>query len=157
MMKSYLLLSFPALTSSFVLIPNNEQLVPTFPVRVQTFLPSSFELNNEEPENDGLLLSGLDQEMSKVASKYSFSESDFLAAARKRAEMRMESSNGGATDEEWQNIAKEKKNQYGEIDDWENSAKEAGNSDSQILMFTESTTDNGDEGSNDDEPELLLF
>jgi hypothetical protein len=101
----------------------------------------------------GLILDGLDQEMSRMALKFSFSESDYLAAARRRAEMRVESSNAGATDEEWLRIANEKKQQLGEIDDWENSAKEAGNKDSHILMFTEPPAD----GEDDSEPKLLLF
>lgn len=90
-----------------------------------------------------------------MSSKYSITESDFLAAARKRAEMRVASANAGASDEEWKRIAEEKKAQVGEIDDWENSKKEAGNKDSQILMFTDEPVE--DENGGDDEPKLLLF
>ena len=90
-----------------------------------------------------------------MSTKYSFSESDFLAAARKRAEMKVESSNAGASDEEWQSMANQKKEQYGEVDDWENSKKEAGNVDSQILMFTEPSNDGSD--GEDGEDKLLLF
>jgi len=103
--------------------------------------------------NQGLILNGLDREMSKMASKFSFTESDYLAAARRRAELKVESSNSVATDEEWFQVANEKKQQFGAIDDWENSAKEAGNADSQILMFTEPPPG----GEDDNEPKLLLF
>lgn len=116
---------------------------------------SSTQAENYEEQNaevPSLILNGLDQEMSKMASNFSFTESDYLAAARRRAELRVESSNAGATTEEWFKVANEKKQELGEIDDWENSAKEAGNTDSQILMFTEAPAD-GD----DDEPKLLLF
>ena len=104
-------------------------------------------------ESQGLILDGLDREMSKVASNLSFTESDYLAAARRRAEMRVASANAGATEEEWLQVANEKKQQFGVIDDWENSAKEAGNTDSHILMFTEPPPD----GEDDNEPKLLLF
>ena len=107
----------------------------------------------QDTRNQGLILDGLDREMSQVVSKLSFTESDYLAAARRRAELRVASSNAGATDEEWLQIANEKKKQLGEIDDWENSAKEAGNTDSHILMFTEPPPD----GEDDNEPKLLLF
>jgi len=151
-MKSTLLIVLPALASPFAVTKRtswkNWQ-------KTSSSLASSTDSNQDE--NDGLLLDGLDQEMSKVASDYSFSESDFLAAAKKRAQMRIESHNAGASDEEWHNIASEKRQQYGEIDDWENSVKEAGNSDSQILMFTESADDGDGEDGEGGEPKLLLF
>lgn len=151
-MKASLLCLLPSLASSFVVSPRipNSLRPPSWVV-----LQSSGD--NEQDESDGLLLSGLDQEMSKVSSKYGFTESDFLAAARKRAEMKMESRNAGATDEEWHQVAKEKKQQFGEIDDWENSAKEAGNIDSQILMFSDASDDSEDEDGEGGEPKLLLF
>ncbi|KAL3922419.1 MAG: hypothetical protein SGILL_002215 [Bacillariaceae sp.] len=109
-----------------------------------------------ENDNDGLVLDELDQEMGKMASKFAFSESDFLAAAKKRAAERVESVNSSAADSDWKNLAAEKKSEMGEIDDWENSQKEAGNEDSQILMFTEPSED-GEGGGDDGEPKLLLF
>lgn len=151
-MKPEIILLLPAVASSFVLVPNPSI---SFSLSQKSALASSSDnsSNQNENNNDGLLLNGLDQEMSRMASKYSFTESDYLAAARKRAEMRLESKHAGASDEDWQRIANEKKQQIGEIDDWENAQKEAGNIDSQILMFTEAPTD-GEEG---EEPKLLLF
>lgn len=93
--------------------------------------------------------------MKTVASDIDFGQIDFLAAARKRAEEKTASRNAGAGEEEWKNLAAEKKAQFGEIDDWENSMKEAGNMDSQILMFTDPPAD--DEGEDAEEPKLLLF
>ena len=119
-------------------------------------LSSSGDDNADSGAEEGLLLNGLDQEMSKMSSKFSFSESDYLAAARKRAEQKAASSNAGASDEEWKRVANEKKEQFGEIDDWENSVKEAGNSDSQILMFSDDSSSEGEEGDGG-EPKLLLF
>jgi hypothetical protein len=105
--------------------------------------------SSEEP---GLILNGLDQEMNQVASTNSFAEIDFLALAKKRAQERPESRNALAGEDDWKELAKEKKSQFGEIDDWENAMKEAGNVDSQILMFTTPADEEGD-----DEPKLLLF
>lgn len=112
----------------------------------------------QQQQEDGLVLDGLDAEMGKMASKFSFTETDFLAAAKKRAAERVESKNASAADNEWQALAEEKKTEYGEIDDWDNSMKEAGNKDSQILMFTDppAAADGEDKGE-DDEPKLLLF
>lgn len=112
------------------------------------------ENNGTSEGNEGLVLDGLDQEMDKVASKFAFSESEFLAAAKKRAEQRVESKNASAQDDDWKTLAEEKKTTYGEIDDWENSTKEAGNTDSQILMFIEPPADGDPDG---DVPKLLLF
>jgi hypothetical protein len=112
----------------------------------------------QQQQEDGLVLDGLDTEMGKMASKFSFTETDFLAAAKKRAAERVESKNASAADKEWEALAEEKKTEYGEIDDWDNSMKEAGNKDSQILMFTDppAAADGEDKGE-DDEPKLLLF
>mmetsp|Transcript_21824 Transcript_21824/g.35126 ORF Transcript_21824/g.35126 Transcript_21824/m.35126 type:complete len:165 (-) Transcript_21824:621-1115(-) len=106
-----------------------------------------------DAKEPGLVLDGLDKEMSQMASKFSFTESDFLAAAKKRAQERVESKNSSAKDSDWKNLAEQKKEEVGEIDDWENSMKEAGNEDSQILMFSESGGDDDD----GEEPKLLLF
>jgi hypothetical protein len=78
---------------------------------------------NNDGQHTGLVLEGLDQQLGKMASKFSFTESDFLAAARKRAEQRVESKNSLAGDSDWKSLAEEKKNEYGEVDDWENSVK----------------------------------
>jgi hypothetical protein len=110
---------------------------------------------NEHIDND-LVLDGLDQEMGNMASKFSFSELDFLAAAKKRAEARVISKNASAGDDDWKTLAEERKTNYGEIDDWENSMKEAGNQDSQILMFTDPSA-NGEDDGEDAERTLLLF
>lgn len=120
------------------------------------FLSSSADDSTRSNGNgeEGLILNELDQEMNKVALKNSFSEIDVLAAAKKRAQERPESRNSSAGDKDWKELAEEKKGQFGEIDDWENSMKEAGNVDSQILMFTEPESGEGDE---DEGPKLLLF
>ena len=115
--------------------------------------------DQDEEEPQGLVLDGLDQQMRQMSSKYGFTESDFLAAARKRAEERVESVNSMSTDEDWQKIAEAKKKEQGDIDDWENSLKEAGNTDSQILMFTDPPPggEDGEDGDSGEEPKLLLF
>jgi hypothetical protein len=146
-MRSVLLL-LPTLASSFVVSP--------LTVTSRTIPLAAEEDNNEEGE--GLVLDGLDKEMSKMPSDYNFGGIDFLAAARKRAEEKPESANAGATAEEWLKMADTKKEQFGNIDDWENSRKEAGNADSQILMFTEPPAEEEDiDGEDDGEPKLLLF
>lgn len=145
--------------SAFVVAPTSSvQLGDS--VRVFSQDPASEGEGNgaSEDESQGLVLEGLGQEMAKMSTKYSFTESDFLAAARKRAEQKVESSNAGASDEEWKSIAQEKQAQFGDIDDWENSKKEAGNADSQILMFTDGPADEDSEGGEGDgEQKLLLF
>jgi hypothetical protein len=118
--------------------------------------PKSDTNNDKNSENDGLVLDGLDQQMNQMASKYSFAESDFLRAAKERAAKRVDSHNSSAKDEDWKELAEQKKVEIGEIDDWENSQKEAGNEDSQILMFTDDST-GGEGGDDDGEPKLLLF
>lgn len=139
-----ILLILPTLSSSFVLpLRRRDQTFPLFA-----------EENNDKDE--GLVLDGLDKEMNQYRSEFAFSEADFLAAARKRAEERKESSNSGASDKDWQAMADEKAEQFGQIDDWENSMKEAGNTDSQILMFTDPPADGEDEDGGSD-PKLLLF
>ena len=149
-MRAYLLLLSPVLASSFVVSPQK-----SFVVRTITSLAAE---ENDKDEPDGLVLGGLDQEMKKVASDIDFGAIDYLAEAKKRAAQKTESRNAGARDEDWKELADEKKEQYGVIDDWENSVKEAGNTDSQILMFTDPPADEEDgEDGDDDEPKLLLF
>ena len=108
-MKPEILVVLPAVASSFVVVPKPSTKLPLS----QSALASSRDNSNDQNESsdEGLLLSGLDQEMSRMSSKYSFTESDYLAAARKRAEMRVESSHAGASDDDWQRIANEKKQQ----------------------------------------------
>ena len=108
-------------------------------------------------EDEGLVLDGLDKKMNEFRTEYSFTEADYLAAARKRAEERKASVNSGASDEDWQNIADEKESQFGKVDDWENSVKEAGNVDSQILMFTDPPADGEGEDGEGGGDKLLLF
>ena len=147
-MRAAIISLFPTLSSCFVVGP-----------KISYSSPLVLASSSDDPQNaeEGLVLKGLDQEMSKVSSKYSVTESDYLAAAKKRAEMRVVSSNAGATDEEWQKVASEKKEQLGEIDDWENAVKEAGNTDSQILMFTDPSAESNDEDGEGGGPKLLLF
>jgi len=130
-----------------------------------------FSSPEDEPEPQGLFLGNdIEKEMKKAkadAGEYDFGQIDYLALARQRAAAQLESNNDVADDEEWTNLADEKKSQFGQIDDWENSQKEAGNTDSQILMFTEEQIagegsgdgegGDGGEGDGDDGPKLLLF
>ena len=122
-------------------------------------MSSSPEAGEEEPK---LVLGNMESEMQNVrkdsGADFDFGGIDFLANAKARAAAKVESNNNVAGDEAWQQLAEEKKEQYGEIDDWENSMKEAGNMDSQILMFSEAPSDGEDgEDGEDDEPKLLLF
>lgn len=122
-------------------------------------MSSSPEAGEEEPK---LVLGDIQSEMQNVrkdsGADFDFGGIDFLANAKARAKAKVESNNNVAGDEAWQQLAEEKKEQYGEIDDWENSMKEAGNMDSQILMFSEAPSDGEDgEDGEDDEPKLLLF
>ena len=141
-----LLLILPTLASSFAVAPiSRTECKNTWLLRAEA-----------SEEGDGLVLDGLDKKMNEFRTKYSFTEADYLAAARKRAQERKASVNSGASDEDWKKIAAEKEKQYGKIDDWENSAKEAGNADSQILLFTEPPADGeGEDGEGGDK--LLLF
>jgi hypothetical protein len=148
-MKSVLFL-LPTFAYSFsVVVPTTRAFL-----RQEVLLAAE---ENSEQEDPGLVLNGLDKEMNEYRTEYSFSETDYLAAARKRAEERKESANGEASDEEWEKIAKDKESQYGTIDDWENSVKEAGNADSQVLMFTDPPTDGDDENEEGSDGKLLLF
>lgn len=111
------------------------------------------------PETQPLLLltaDEIDRQMARLRSKYPTSEADYLAAARARNAAKQASSERTATDEDWQQIAAEKKEQVGTVlDDWESSQAEAGNADSQILipMMDGAKGEDGEE----EEPKLLLF
>lgn len=147
------ILLLPSLVASFQVAPQRQ--TSTLPTILYSEANSADQ--EEEPtEEPGLVLEGLDQQLGQLKSSYPTSEIDYLAAARKRAEERRESVNSMAKDEDWQKMADEKKNQFGEMDDWESSQKEAGNSDSQILMFTDPAPGEGEDGE-EDEPKLLLF
>lgn len=110
----------------------------------------------DEEETPKLLLGNdLYSEIAKITSKYPTSESDYLAAARKRADERRESINSQSSDDDWKEMAKKKQAEGTTLDDWEQSLVEAGNADSQILIpivLTEES-DDGD----DTQPKLLLF
>jgi hypothetical protein len=147
-MRTTCIFLLPAIASSFVILPQNSAS--------HTFALGAEADENKEEEPKGLVLTGLDSELTKMASKSPSYEMDYLAAAKKRSQEKRESVNSGAKDEDWKNLADEKEDTIGKIDDWENAQKEAGNSDSQILMFTEPSTDDGEEGEAD-EPKLLLF
>ena len=153
-----LLLLLPIVVVNSFSIVASQSRVSSF--KTTTQLPSEADDENQEREQ-GLVLDGLDDQMNKMKGQFEGYELDYLAAARKRAELKVESVNDASRDEDWQKIADEKKEAYGEIDDWENSAKEAGNVDSQILMFTDPAPGDGDDGEDGDggseEPKLLLF
>jgi len=114
--------------------------------------------NAEEDEEPRLILDSevMNQQLNQMKSKYPTAEADYLAAARKRAEQKLESVNHMATDEEWQGLDQEVKKQTGGNiqDGWEASLKEAGDAEtSQILISTELE---GEEGEDPPEPTLLL-
>ena len=140
--SSSILLCLPTLASSFVVGPT--QRIPAIHTYTTTTLRA--EEGEGDTDGDGLVLGDLDQEMKKVASNLDFGQIDFLAAAKQRAAEKTPSRNSGASDDDWQNLADDKKEKYGEIDDWENSVKEAGNADSQILMFTDPPAGEGEDG-----------
>eukprot|EP00980_Cylindrotheca_fusiformis_P004508 scaffold961_cov122-Cylindrotheca_fusiformis.AAC.16 len=160
-MKPVLLLLLPTVASSFSVgqspTRTNHQLHLDVVCCSAAAAGTPEQEQEEEGDDSGLVLDGLDQEMNQFKSQYSFTETDYLAAARKRAEERRESVNSGASDEEWKKIAEEKESQYGTIDDWENSIKEAGNADSKILMFTEPPPADGEDDGEGSDPKLLLF
>ena len=145
-----------------VVIPTPKQSPPL--IRSIIISLCSSQEKEEEPQSLILGADNIKSEMQGVVNNldFSFTQTDFLSAAKARAAAKVESNNKGAADEEWTALADEKTKQYGEIDDWENSKKEAGNADSQILMFTEPSpaegqgSGSGDEN-DDDEPKLLLF
>ena len=123
----------------------------------QTALRMSSSPEDEEPK---LVLGDIQSEMQSVRKSsgddFDFGGIDFLANAKARAKAKIESNNNVAGDEQWEQLAAEKKDQFGEIDDWENSQKEAGNMDSKILMFSDPPAE-GDEDGEEEEPKLLLF
>lgn len=124
------------------------------------FADGDDESSSSEDEPSLLIGSDLDAELSKFKSKYPTSEADYLAAARKRAESKLDSTNSKSTAEEWEAVAKQKKAEGITIDDdWEKSLEEAGNADSQILIPVNLMAEEGEEGDDGEEPEqtLLLF
>jgi len=116
----------------------------------------------EAPKKLILNLDEVKEKMAKLKSKYPTAEADYLAAARKRAEMKVESRNNESSDEDWRQMAAEKNQAMGggggeagtpaaaeDDDGWEASLKDEGNAqDSQIFIPME--------GGEDDEPKLLL-
>jgi hypothetical protein len=149
-MRTSCLFLLPAIASSFVILPQNSAS--------RSFALGAEADENKEEEPKGLVLEGLDNELTKMASELPSYELDYLAAAKKRAQEKRESVNSGARDEDWKTLADEKEESVGKIDDWENAQKEAGNTDSQILMFNDASEAGGEEdGKADDDPKLLLF
>ncbi|CAB9506284.1 expressed unknown protein [Seminavis robusta] len=150
-----LLLSL-ALLSAACLAPRADAFVsPQVVVGKNTALFSSSPEEQPEEKPEGLILdaSAVQEQMGKLRSKYPTSEADYLAAARKRAEMKVESQNSASTAEDWKKVAMEKEKQPGgRSDDWEASKAEAGNEDSQILI----PVDLSGEGGEEEEPKLLL-
>ncbi|KAI2497177.1 hypothetical protein MHU86_17325 [Fragilaria crotonensis] len=137
-------------TLSFSLFPYQRHWVRSKPLHAEVDERSS------DDDTPSLLLGNdLDNELAKFKSKYPTSESDYLAAARKRAEERRESINSQSSDDDWKEMAKKKQAAGVVLDDWEQSLFEAGNADSQILIPIV-LTDEGEDG-DDPEPKLLLF
>ena len=117
--------------------------------------------STEEAGNNEELILGDDvqSEMSKVRSKYPVSENAYLAAAKARAQAQTESSKRRATDEDWQEIAKQKKAELGGAEDdggWEASKDDEG---MQILMpdLPSEASGGGEEGGEEEDPKLMLF
>jgi hypothetical protein len=126
------------------------------------FSDSKFSVN-EQPlpnhvESQGLITSAeeMQQHMQHLKSKYPTAEADYLAAARDRNALKMESNNGASTDADWLLAAQLARQQTETADDWESSAAEAGNSESRILIPIEYTSTEG-EDENSEEPKLMLF
>ena len=113
-----------------------------------------------EPPKLILDLDEVKEKMAKLKSKYPTAEADYLAAARKRAALKVESRNNESSDEDWQKMAAEKNQVMGGAeagtpaaaagdDGWEASLNDEGNAqDSQIFIPME--------GGEDEEPKLLL-
>ena len=96
--------------------------------------------------------------MNQLKSKYPTQEADYLAAARKRAELKVASRNDETTDDDWKRAAREKQQLAQGIDGdtigtdgWEASLQDAGNAESQILIPVDLFGQEGNE-----EPKLLL-
>jgi hypothetical protein len=106
---------------------------------------------DEQEEPQRLVLGGIGEEMNRLKSKFPTSEVDFLAAARKRAQEARESINNSASEQDWLDLDQQKQQ---DDDDWEASLNEAGNEESQILIPVQESSN---DGSDDEEPKLLLF
>ena len=142
------------LSKSFSALSMREQFVRYTIMMSQTDSADRQHVDNEE--NPTLLIGkALSDEMASFKSKYPTSESDYLAAARKRAEERRESVNSQSTDGDWKTMAQKKQAEGVVVDDWEQSLVEAGNEDSQILIPI-AFTEEGEDGE-EPEPKLLLF
>lgn len=121
-----------------------------------SLLSLSDEPNQDELPPQSLIVDGAEMEakMQQLRSKYPTSEADYLAAARARAKAKPESREIAATQEDFEKVAQEKKQQgFLDVDDWEASATEAGNTDSQILFPQLPDDEDGEGGA---EPTLLL-
>lgn len=121
--------------------------------RITTPMTRLYNAEDGEEEPSLLLGEDMESELNKFKSKYPTSESDFLAAARQRAQEKTESVTSGSTDDDWQDMAKKN---VGGVDDWENALTEAGNADSQILIPV-MPDEEGEEGEDPPEQQLLLF
>lgn len=110
---------------------------------------------SEEEEPSLLLGDDIESQMANLRSKYPTGEADYLAAARARSEAKTSSTSHEAANEEWKNLADEKK-RTGELEEdaWEASMAEAGNADSQMLI---PMNDPNDASEDPEEPKLLLF
>ena len=113
--------------------------------------------DEEEPAPTLIFGGALEDEMAAFKSKYPTSESDYLAAARQRAEEKRDSANSQSTDDDWQEMANLKKLEGLVEDDWEKSLEEAGNADSQILIPVMPDFGAGEDDEEPPEPKLLLF
>mmetsp|Transcript_59882 Transcript_59882/g.67830 ORF Transcript_59882/g.67830 Transcript_59882/m.67830 type:complete len:198 (+) Transcript_59882:107-700(+) len=126
----------------------------------------------EDDEQGGLFL-GNDIETDNMkkakadAGEYDFGQIDYLALARQRAAAQVESNNNVANENDWKNLANEKKKMggrgndgsdpsMGDDADWENSKLEVGNAESEILFDIGDAGDGGGGGGGGDEPKLLL-
>jgi hypothetical protein len=148
------ILTFPV--DSFTLNPINIHGIRCCPYRHVGMIADATGSNESEEEPPPSLLvlgDALNQELAKFSSKYPTSESDYLAAARKRSEQKPDSINNLSDDSDWLAMSKAKQSEGIVLDDWEQSLVEAGNADSQILIPIVVTDDKED----GEEPKLLLF
>ena len=112
---------------------------------------------NYQEEEPKLITENIQENLTELSRKYPTSAIDYLAAARKRAELKVESQNTASSDADWATLADEKV-QSGEPggDGWDASMSDEESQESSIIIPMNLESAPGSEG-DDDEPKLLLF
>lgn len=138
------LLAVPSTTMAFVAHP------PLVAMRRAVRVASS------EEDDQSLIVDGeeMQDQMQNLKSKYPTSEADYLAAARERAKNKPSSQPIRATVEDFQKVAEEKREKFGEFNEWEGNMEEEEDLESQILL--PELPDENDDGEGGAEPKLLL-